>query len=66
MISFYNSLFNTLSKIYSIPLADCDSRSAASCISLQAHVAKQSPLETGDCFDGRTTSRNDIIFIVHL
>jgi len=29
-------------------------------MSLRAHFAKQSPLETGGCFDGKAPSRNDM------
>src|SRR5215207_2863863 len=46
-----------------LPVADRNSRSDAVCMSLRAQVAKQSPLETEDCF---SKTRNGMIIIIHL
>ena len=51
------------SRVDIIPLWDA---SRAVCMSLRAPIAKQSPLETGDCFAGKPLSRNDIIISTFL
>ena len=64
---FHNSPLKALSRILgnnasnSSCVRDCSSRSDAVCMSLRAYFAKQSPLETGDCFVAANAPRNDII-----